>query len=318
MDTEFDLKRALAFLQLCGIAYDVQLPQMPINIADGKTITNWQAGSWECVWGPVLNIKRGNLALIAKFTPTEVTNSPTYVVTIRGTDLSTMSSRWWSDDYQLDEDLFIGERKPFPDSDPRREILIADGTHLGLSTINQLVSNGMTITQFLAQELENHAGPPPTVAVTGHSLGGCLTTVFSLTLFDTLKQQGIVVNPMPCTFAAPTAGNLVFAKFYDHWLPAAGRFHNTLDAIPYWWADLAAMPTLYSSCNFPFIAREFFDYMEVKIWEVPDQPYVQPANGATALVGTEWLDKDWAEQVSFQHHWTTYLGLLQARIAASG
>ena len=313
-DGTVNLDRARAYLQLCGIAYDSDIEAMSGQITDRSTITNWEDGKWQCVWGPVLNKDHGNLALIAKFEPQNIASPPTYVVVIRGTDISEKPDHWWSDGYQLDEDVWIGERKTFPGSNPADNILIAHGTMVGWTSIDQLSYVYANISQFLLNALSRAEGPTPTVALTGHSLGGCLTTAYALSLADTLQQSGHQVEITPYTFAGPTAGNQAFADQYDKTFPRAARFHNVIDVIPHWWAGLDAIPHLYSFDDYPLVAEAFFDYMKHEIAKMPDQPYVQPRNGDVPLNSDQFLRDDWIQQAKAQHHWTHYLDLLQKLI----
>lgn len=305
MAENFDRNRALAYLNLCDIAYGTNLEKMPSDIASAG---GWEPGSWQCVWGPVLNPKHGNLAFVAKFFPEDPSHVPTYAITIRGTDISDRAKNWWEDLYQLEEDLSIGERKPLPRTQSP-DILISNGAYLGWESIDTLTSDGKTIERFLLDDIASSPAVRPVVAVIGHSLGGCLSTVFALTLSILLTKMKIEADHIPCTFAAPTAGNQGFATLYANSFPTAGRYFNSLDVIPRGWADLPSILTMYQHpC--PRLVELFVDVMMLEIERSPKQPYVQPNVLSTCLEGTD-MASSWYSEAAAQHHVGTYMSLLK-------
>jgi hypothetical protein len=79
----------------------------------------------------------------------------------------------------------------------------------------------------------------PTIYVTGHSLGGALATTVSLYL----AAQSSLWGQWPpsfqvYTFAAPTAGDGVFAKLFSDRFPDAICVYDYYDVVPYAWQNL--------------------------------------------------------------------------------
>lgn len=71
-----------------------------------------------------------------------------------------------------------------------------------------------------------------TVRLVGHSLGGALMSVLALYLKDQLPALNFYCE----TFAAPTAGDGVFANYFNKQMAGnASRVFNTLDVVPMAW-----------------------------------------------------------------------------------
>jgi len=117
------------------------------------------------------------------------------------------------------------------------------------------------------------------------------------------NYQGTI---QPVTFAAPTAGNSNFAKYYNELFPSARRFQNMLDVIPlaYYLIDSiygGMLPT-------PDFVKVGLALMQDSIAGVG---YTQPAQGQQILPGTQLAsDADWYAQALHQHHLATYLAIL--------
>jgi hypothetical protein len=91
---------------------------------------------------------------------------------------------------------------------------------------------------------QNPAAP---VIVTGHSLGGCQTTVMALDL--AIKNPNATI--VPNTFAAPTAGNSAFIELYEQKCQFSPRWFNTLDLVPMAYAGLDGIKQLWTVCHRP-------------------------------------------------------------------
>src|SRR6185295_6854916 len=87
------------------------------------------------------------------------------------------------------------------------------------------------------------------VIMTGHSLGGALTSVVAPWIADQLPKAGNTgtVAVTPYTFAAPSAGNQAFVDYYTKLFPNSYRGVNTLDLAPMAWTDLAGIQAMYST-----------------------------------------------------------------------
>jgi predicted chitinase len=72
------------------------------------------------------------------------------------------------------------------------------------------------------------ATTPPTVAVTGHSLGSALATLYVL---ENVKRQ-LVQSPVICTFASPRVGDSTFVGAFNALGLQSWRFANTSDIVP--------------------------------------------------------------------------------------
>jgi predicted chitinase len=68
----------------------------------------------------------------------------------------------------------------------------------------------------------------PTVAVTGHSLGSALATLYVL---ENVKRQ-LVQSPVICTFASPRVGDSTFVGAFNALGLQSWRFANTSDIVP--------------------------------------------------------------------------------------
>jgi hypothetical protein len=77
--------------------------------------------------------------------------------------------------------------------------------------------------------------------VTGHSLGGCLTTAGAAWLHNQLPN----VNITPFAFAPPTAGNQAFANYYNSIFPDAYCCVNTWDIVPMAYENVAEIQNVY-------------------------------------------------------------------------
>jgi len=102
----------------------------------------------------------------------------------------------------------------------------------------------LTLIDYLRAAL---AGANAGLMVTGHSLGGALASLVAPWLYDQLPKTGTVtgVPITPYTFAAPTAGNLVFAQYYDGLFPGAYRCVNTQDIVPMGYANISGMQAMF-------------------------------------------------------------------------
>jgi predicted chitinase len=72
------------------------------------------------------------------------------------------------------------------------------------------------------------AATPPTVSVSGHSLGSALATLYVL---ETVKRQ-LLQSPLICTFASPRVGDSTFVGAFNALGLQSWRFANTSDIVP--------------------------------------------------------------------------------------
>ncbi len=274
-----------------------------------KTQQPSSGGAWRCLWGPAQDSDEANLVFVAGYFPDTNLAPQSIVVTIRGTDVDV--SDIWGILEQIWEDLDAADPQPMPwaQNDPAR---IAQGTLDGLTIIKELTdSSGQHLCDYLTAFLSRPTNANVTTVVTGHSLGGCLATVVAMWIRTLVASYRGTIQPI--TFAAPTAGNADFVKYYDQLFPQARRFQNTLDVIPLAFYDLDAIDSIYAD-NFldtPDIVWLGIAGMEVAL-DITGVSYMQPANGQQILPGTFFPTDatDWYAQALHQHHLATYLALL--------
>lgn len=241
----------LCYLMLANLAYADEdsaqkaiqqitnlLPTMPVPQAA-------VSGKWNLAWGPeaVMN-DNSNLMYGAEFSDS-VSGLPVFsAVVIRGTDTQARPSGIIK---QLIEDLNAETQMPFPDGNQTGS-KIAQGTQTGLNILTGFTdASNRTIEQYVSGFVTQNPGAP--VVVTGHSLGGCQTTVMALYLSNKLNlPTGTIV---PNSFAAPTAGNPAFIQLYEQTFPFCPRWFNTLDLVPMAFAGLDGIKQLWSACNRP-------------------------------------------------------------------
>ncbi len=269
------------------------IPQIGAFLANPPA--NSPAAEWRLVWGPVATVlTRGNLAYIAQ-------TAGRCAVVVRGT-YPHPDPAFFQD---LFEDLTIGVQMDWPYSQTAGP-KIAAGTMDGLKDVLSLKdpASGLSILDYLQQSPQ--AGLD--IHVTGHSLGGCLSTVIASRL---RYELGANANILPCTFAAPTAGNQAFADLFTSQFPNASRYFNTLDVIPKAWADLASVKALYPAPGpaCPLVVAGVIDALSIPLKLLN---YKQPNGGGIPLPGTPTATGDFVAEVLAQHDSANYLKLLGA------
>lgn len=204
---------------------------------------------WQLVWGPALyklpiGLLDDNMWYVVRNVATG-----DYAIGIRGTNADAILD-WIVEDFWIVSQV----RWPYggtPGLVPR----IADGTSFAIDKLLNVMpasgipGAGMTLSEFLAAQTRTRA---ITVTVTGHSLGGCLSSTLALALKDTASRWSPAFTPTvrSWSFAGPTAGNIDFARYTDLRLgDSLHRWVNTLDVAPLAWNEstLNLAWTIYSS-----------------------------------------------------------------------
>lgn len=308
---------SISLLQLCQISY------LDPSAIPGSFPLAWPAsggGSWSLAWGPAQDPSGGNLAYVAVRSASGQTLS--LAVVVRGTDWDVPVLGLWN---QIVQDLDADSQQA-PPWTAATGTLIADGTADALSRVSGMTSGGQSLVGFLAGFYGTSGNGQVPLQVTGHSLGGCITTVLAPWLQSQLGQQGLSPSIVPTTYAAPTAGNQAFAEAFRSAFPTAACYRNTLDIVPKAMADLYQIPLIYEDVGPGLlapvaIATAILGYdlwllhCGVSYTDIPD---------SQSLPGS-WLAPDpnspvgpWLDEVLQQHDTKTYMALLGGTSVTEG
>ncbi|MFM0557829.1 lipase [Paraburkholderia sediminicola] len=215
----------------------LQVKEIIVDRMNGSKMT--QNNQFAIVWGPAIvldpNGFAANVTVVLKSA-----GSGEYSVVTSGTDFKS----------PLDVlgDFSYGTLEPFsayvPNCPP--DARISAGTNGALfKVLNTPDSSQLKLGDFLRT-----VQPSAVVNVVGHSLGGALASAIVLYLRN---QSGLQTQTYHCqTFAGPTAGNAVFADYFNGQMRAnAVRIFNTRDIVPMAWnADsILNVKTVYSDAN---------------------------------------------------------------------
>jgi hypothetical protein len=184
------------------------MPLIPPISANGKA-------TWQVVWGPVAYTVPGalyqdNLMFVAQ----SLADPSQYAVAIRGTNaVSTLD--WLMEDFDVLQQMNwpLGAATPNPAG-----AMISESTSIDMHILLSMqgnIANGSSVT--LLTFLQSQAASAINVCVTGHSLGGCLSSTLALYLKENQSAWDgsgkSIVSAV--TFAGPTAGNAQFAAHID-------------------------------------------------------------------------------------------------------
>ena len=254
---------ALCYLMLCNLAYTDEdsaqtavqqitklLPTMPVP--QGQVTGQWSLG-----WGPVASGDNSNLMYAAEFSD-KASGLPVFsAVAIRGTDTKARPSGVLK---QIIQDLDAQHQVVFPANNTTGS-KIAEGTKFGLDILTAFHDkSGRTVDHYLNDFVA--ANPRAPIVVTGHSLGGCQTTVVATFLSGRLPAGTAIV---PNSFAAPTAGNSAFIQLYEKTFHFCPRWYNPFDLVPMAFAGLGDIKGLWKQCKKPApgVVKIIVDALEV-------------------------------------------------------
>ncbi|HYK03779.1 MAG TPA: lipase family protein [Thermoanaerobaculia bacterium] len=270
------------------------------------------APGWSVVWGPALSPTRANMMYVAANSSTNE-----YAIAIRGTDVK--------DFLDLFEDLRTRQLTPYAYLDNAN---IANGTNEAFGILQAMTGftdgnkdgGTTTLDAFISSVT------PATLYVTGHSLGGCLSTVVAPWM---AKSGGVApANIQVYTYAAPSAGDQGFADAFNTMFDAAAtpprtyRYYNTIDVVPNAWQTLANIVSLFPqpappappevSATVNCALKGLPAYVQVGIENTPGViplagiPTIPiTPGGGNGLTGTTWF-----AEAEYQHSGPNYQQLL--------
>jgi hypothetical protein len=207
---------------------------------------------YELAWGPVVyQAPRSDVAENVMYVVRNTKQPSRYTIGIAGTNFASPF------DFLI-EDSLVGATAPWIEGKPRAG-RIALGTSIGLHILRNLeavpsipahAKTPLTLRQYLEQQLGTKKG---NVSVTGHSLGGALSPVVGLWLFDHTATDWPNATIDVYAFAPPTPGDATFARYYARRLGSrTTRVWNRIDAVPYAWQQqeppqLSQIPGLFQN-----------------------------------------------------------------------
>ncbi|MDQ3193744.1 MAG: hypothetical protein M3P82_01965 [Bacteroidota bacterium] len=262
-------------------------------------------GKWMLDWGPALTPDLSNMVYIVK----DVTTDPDrYAIAIRGTD--------WCFPFNWEEDLGAIDFAAYPYGGTGDSV--SYGALQGLNSLLTLRDSATNKT--LISYLNNISATNNQMYITGHSLGGLLTTVFSAWFLD--NGFGSKFHLKTYTFAAPTAGNEQFKQHYSQIFSSANaesfRVENPKDLVHYFNGELNTVITNHIPTDYPFKVglvltgiEAYFQSYDMVYVHVGERIALGTTNPSDCSFAPGTLDqyKCW---VLYEHHPDTYLTLMGA------
>jgi len=207
----------------------LELQEMRIFNAINSQLSNAALATtaeWQAVWVGLAQ-DRANLAYIA-----QNTSQNAFAVCIRGTLFNSL--------IDLAEDLNVGSVAQFTAGPAYGSpVLVSQGAMQAFTEITNAyyipdsTPDGTNLLQALVTLLGS-APANPTLYITGHSLGGAMATMVALYLAAQTWTNPPAFSVY--TFAAPTAGLLEFAEYYDSvFATNSFRYYNVWDLVPNAW-----------------------------------------------------------------------------------
>lgn len=292
-----------AAMSLAAITYlsesdpSQQKPQMSAALSALPTAAG---GPWTLQWGPANNA--GNLVFVALNSSKNV-----YAVAVRGTVEDDVTGFFTN----ILEDLDALSLVPWLYPQTVTGAQIASGTNIALAQVIAMTDpvTDLGLLDYLRSVI---SGSDAQIIVTGHSLGGTLSSVVAPWIADQLPKAGntgtVVVTPY--TFAAPSAGNQAFVDYYTKLFPNSYRGVNTLDLAPMAWTELGTIQTMYTAPG-----QLLWDYNKVLYGLVEaaklavGQSYAQTNQqaGTDSFAGPAISKLSFADEAMTQHDHNVYL-----------
>lgn len=228
---------------------------------DIQSLINTYLGSqWNVVWGPLVIADTVNQQTLENcvYVAQNVASPSNYVVAIAGTQFTSVIDK-------LLEDGNV-ELEQFPNEN---WITVTGGTVTGVKILleNTDKDSGLTLTEYLASLV--NTGNSINLMVTGHSLGGALSTAMAYVLQTAQTQTGTFTKTdgsgsfsfgswdphqraslQLLATASPAVGGTDFQSQIQDAFGAASVVWNQYDLVPHaWWKVGANMRDLYSSVD---------------------------------------------------------------------
>jgi len=248
---------ALSMLSNLNSNYPAETQQDLYNQADKVKMvlaeTSFQdfAGKWSVVWGPGLLSKeeKPSTATESKWVAHNAMfmlkkeGCEEYFIGVAGTN-GISAFDWFKEDFEVST-MVAWPPKYLNAGKLLEDCKIAEGTNTGLEILWKMKGSQekeTTLFEYITQLLTNLGPNKCTIAIGGHSLGGCLAPVLGVALVDALKHADlthnttlasrvtVVVHPT----AGPTPGNQGFANHMGDSVDYSAII-NQNDAVPQAW-----------------------------------------------------------------------------------
>jgi hypothetical protein len=316
-----------------------KLPPLPTPPQQSSAI----AGTWHVEWGPAFSLDYSNLIYGVTYRETS-TQALIYAgVAIRGTDVYSTPGLI----PQLIQDLngATTVTMSMPTS-TAPQLSVAKGTNDGLNLLVNLKPDPLLLargTGTVCDWVQSIYAEDPTapIVVTGHSLGGCQTTVVATYLYYYLANYAgnTVSNIIPNPFAAPTAGLTDFATNFNTIFPTATLWWNTIDIVPNAFQQnppttnpplcLQNITGFWGNYGGPALPDKCADTKQLspqkwlqQVISTYPKNYQHPTQGAQVMSGFVWTPptscaNDWLNQLEIQHFPPMYHRLISTQTAVS-
>jgi hypothetical protein len=279
----------------------------PENIATQLAFPYYAGGGlFRLEW---LGVTAGNQMYVCR-----IPSIDQWVVVIRGSATDPFTEAFWIDWFE--QDLTSLHQVPLPFGGAYNGgAMIGWGTEQGFEDLIGMtdVTTGLTLVEYLKA---NASFEFASIVVIGHSLGGCLASVLTPYLYETLGRPNTVAPDcfLPITFAAPTAGDVNFAGYVEDLFGGYPyRFQNSLDVIPHAW-DLQGLDWVLNSYDpEPKIDAFLYGLVDATWWLLYEGSYfyTQPGQGVVDP-GTPQNYYWWFQEAGYQHSGETYLSMYGA------
>jgi triacylglycerol lipase len=209
----------------------------------------------DLVWGPAFHTPGFARPDDAMMYVCQSRTANEFTVVARGTNPFSLDS-WISQDLEVAPPLLswvsvVNGDQPPKSADPAQPGISRGAAKTvdlctGLKPKGGYPGAGTTFFDFMAKQ-DSQA----TIDFAGHSLGGLAAPTLALWCIDRFPSWKARADRISVyAFAGPTAGNQAFANHSESVLNAGGarrcvRYINTLDVVPYGFADLESLKTIY-------------------------------------------------------------------------